>query len=115
MPASVTIMRNAFIYTALILFADTLGLMADTIFLGRNMFQYLTLFTLAEAAFMFLLGGAFDVAASLSFTRIMDRLAKHNTTWSIDKHRKAQSKAAPIIVSGVFLLVLSFALAYPLK
>ncbi len=108
-------MRKAFVYTALIVFADTLGLGADSTLLGKSLFHYFTMLTLAQAAILFVLGGAFDVTGSLSFANIVDHLTKTHSPWSTETHRKAQSKAVPFVVAGIFLLALSFALAYPLN
>lgn len=109
------ITRKAALYSGLILISDAVGLGMDSLILGRNMFHYFTLLTLVEAALLFLIGGALDVGGSLSFTKVMNYVGKTNTIWSADGHRRAQSKAAPIIVAGIFFLALSFALAYPLN
>jgi len=107
--------KKGLLYSGIILFSDAVGLGLDSLILGRNMFHYYTLFTLAQAALLFLVGGAMDVTGSLSFSRFRDRAKTSEKHWSVDAHRKAQSRAAPFIVTGVILLVLSFALAYPLS
>lgn len=102
-------------YSGLILISDALALALDSLILGRNMFHYFTLVTLGEAALLFIVGGALDVGGSLSFTKVMGHMSKTNTTWNAEGHRKTQSKVVPIILAGILLLVLSFALAYPLN
>jgi hypothetical protein len=79
------------------------------------MFHFFTLLTLIESALLFLIGGVIDIGRSLSFHKLMDHVSKTESDWSFDGHRRAQVKAAPIIMAGVILFVLSFILAYPLN
>jgi hypothetical protein len=110
-----SVVKRGALYSAVLLFSNAVGLALDSLIVGRNMIHYYTLFTLAEAALLFLVGGAMDVRGSLSFSRVRDHVTKSEKAWSADAHRKAQSKAAPFIVGGLILLALSFALAYPLN
>jgi len=54
------IVKQGLLYSGIILFSDAVGLGLDSLILGRNMFHYYTLFTLAQAALLFLVGGAVD-------------------------------------------------------
>ncbi len=112
--SAVNILRSGALYSGIILFSDAVGLGLDSMFLGRNMFRYFTLFTLIEAALLFLMGGAIDVGGSLSFSKVRDKVTKAEKVWSAEGHRRAQSRAAPFIVTGIILFLISFALAYPL-
>ncbi len=112
--AALNAVRQGTVYAGIILFSDAAGLAADSLLLGRNMFHYFTLLTLAEAALLFLLAGVLDIGGSLSFSKLRDHMAKTEKGWSMQEHRRAQSRAAPLIVTGVILFVLSFVLAYPL-
>ena len=111
----VRLLETAALYSGIILISDTIGLGLDSVFLGKNMFRLFTLFTLGEAALMFLVGGAIDVRGSVSFSKVRNHVTKTAKGWDIEGHRKAQSKAAPLILTGIILLLLSFALAYPLR
>ena len=94
MPQSVP--GKAAIYTALVLLADTLVIVAASLVLSRNVASYYTLLTLLEAAFLLFTGGFRQpqiVTPGLAPTSHRD--------WSL-------------IVTGLFLLALSFLLAYPL-
>ena len=113
--SAANIAKGGALYSGMILFSDAVGLGVDSILLGRNMFHYFTLFTLAQAALLFLAAGALDVTASLSFSKVRGRVTKTEKAWSVEGQRKAQSRAAPFIVTGIILFVLSFALAYPLN
>lgn len=113
--SAVRLAKRAATYTALILFADSVALALDSLLLSKNMFRYLTLFMLGQAGLLFFVGGVMDIGGSISFTRMMDRMTKSNHDWSADHHKKAQMKAAPLIVTGALLAVLSFLLAYPLN
>ena len=108
-------LKRGGLYAGVALFCDAIALSIDTVLLNKNMFHYFTLFTLTEAALLFLAGGALDIGGSLSFRRVMDHVAKKESSWTLDGHRKAQSRALPLIMTGVILLLLSFALAYPLN
>jgi hypothetical protein len=103
------------LYAGVLLLSDAIALGIDSVLLGKNLFHYFTLFTLVEAAILFLVGGAMEFGGSLSFRRVMDYVSKTESAWSIEGHQKAQSRALPLIVAGIILLVLSFALAYPLN
>lgn len=105
--------KRGALYTALILLSDSVALALDSVLLSRNMFHYFTLFTLAQAGLLFFFGGAVDIAGSLSVTKVKDRVTKSEHDWSEESHRKAQSRAAPFIMTGVFLSIFSFVLAYP--
>lgn len=107
--------KKGLLYAIMVLVLDAAALGIDSLILVRNMFHYLTLLTLGEAALLFLVGGGLDIGSSLAFNRLMDYMSKKNTAWSMDEHRKAQWKAAPIIVAGILLLGISYALAYPLN
>lgn len=109
------ILRTGALYSGIILFSDAIGLGFDSIVLGRNLFHYFTLFTLAQAALLFLMGGAIDVGGSLSFSKVKAHVSKTESAWSVEGHQKAQSRAAPLIMAGIILFVFSFALAYPLN
>ena len=107
--------KRGAIYATLIVLADFIALGLDSFLLSRNMLRYLTLFTLGQAGLLFFVGGAMDISGSVSFSRAIDRLTKSEHDWSIESHRKTQSRAAPLIMTGLFLSVLSFLLAYPLN
>lgn len=109
------ISKRGAVYAALIILADFIALGLDSLLLSRNMFRYLTLFTLGQAGLLFFAGGAMDIAGSVSFSRAIDRLTKSEHEWNIENHRKTQSRAAPFIMTGLFLSVVSFLLAYPLN
>jgi hypothetical protein len=96
------------------MFADALGITAISILLWRNLVHYYTLLTLLEAASLFLIAGAKDLAGSLAFTRVANGTSQAKRTWTFDGHRRAQERAAPYVIAGILLLVLSFILAYPL-
>lgn len=109
------IVTKGAVYTAIILGGDTIGLLIASLLFLKNMFHFFTLLTLLQAALLFLIGGALDMGGSLSFHKLMGRVSKTESDWNAVGHRKAQVKAAPIILAGVILFVLSFALAYPLN
>ena len=109
------VIKRGGLYTGVVLLSDAIALGMESVLLGKNMFHYFTLFTLLEAAMLFLVGGGLDIGGSLSFRRVMDHVSKKESTWSVEGHRRTQSRALPLILSGIILLVLSFALAYPLN
>jgi hypothetical protein len=109
------ILKKSAFLTCAITFADAVGVAAASVLLWQNLFHYYTLLTLVEAALLFLIGGAKDLSESLAFTRILDRINQTNKAWTLDEHRQAQERAAPYVVTGIILLVLSFILAYPLN
>ncbi len=111
----IPIARKGAIYSALFLLGDMGALGIDSVILGRNMFHFFTLMTLMESALLFLMGGALDVGGSLSFHKMMGHVSKSEKKWNADSHKIAQSRAVPIVLAGVVLFVLSFALAYPLN
>jgi hypothetical protein len=94
---------------------DTAAIGLDSLLLGRNMLHYFTLFTLVEAGIFFLLGGALDVSGSVTYNVLKHHGSKTEPDWNVDHHRKSQIKAAPYVVTGLFLLIASFLLAYPLN
>jgi hypothetical protein len=108
-------LKHGSFYACFLVGCDAAALGTDSVIFSRNLFHYFTLFTLAEAALLFLMGGGWDISGSLSFSRIMDHVAKREHAWSVERHRRAQSTATAFIVAGVILLLLSFALAYPLN
>ena len=95
----------------MITFADVIGLGFISILFWRNVFHYYTLLTLLESALLFLIGGAQDLSGSLAFTRILNR-NRTDKEWTFNDGRRAQEKAAPLILAGVMLFCLSFVLAY---
>ncbi len=107
--------RKGAVYSGLILLLDGAALGTGSLILLRNMFHFFTLMTLMESALLFLIGGAIDVGGSVSFHKLTNHVSKPERGWSTEGHRNAQSRAAPIVLAGVILLVLSFALAYPLN
>ncbi len=109
------IARKGGVYACLIVLLDAVALGLDSLILARNMFHFFTLMTLMESALLFLIGGAIDVGGSLSFHKLMSHVSKAQSDWSPQGHRNAQSRTAPIVLAGVILFVLSFALAYPLN
>ncbi len=109
------IARKGGVYSGLILLLDGAALGIDSLILSRNMFHFFTLMMLMESSLLFLIGGAMDVGGSVSFQKLMNHVSKTESDWSTKGHRNAQSRAAPIVLAGVILLVLSFALAYPLN
>ena len=111
----IPIARKGAAYSALFLLGDLVALGLDSLILGRNMFHFFTLLTLIEAALLFVIGGALDVGGSLSFHKMMHHVSKTEGEWSAEGHKSALSRAAPIILAGFILFVLSFALAYPLN
>ena len=112
--AIAAVLRKSLLYSSLLLFADSLGIAVASIALGRSLFHHYTLLTLLEAAFLFLFGGAIDLGGSISYRRISDRINKTQKAWDFNEHRQTQTKAAPYIITGTILLILSFVLAYPL-
>ena len=106
--------RTAVLYSGVILFADFIAFGIDSLLFGRNLFHYFTLFTLAEAGLLFLAGGAVDVSGSVSYHNIL-HASKPGPAWSTDHHRKTASRAIPLVLAALFLLVASFLLAYPLN
>lgn len=108
-------LRHGSLYAGILLGCNAAALAIDSIVIGRNMFHYFTLFTLAEAALLFLVGGGLDIGGSLSFSRVMDYVSKREGSWTTGGHERAQSRAATFIVAGIILFLLSFALAYPLN
>jgi len=113
--SAIKLAKRASTYTTLILFADSAALALDSLLLSKNMFRYLTLFMLGQAGLLFFVGGLMDIGGSLSFTRMIDRVTKSNHDWSAEHHKRTQMRAAPLIVTGALLAVLSFLLAYPLN
>jgi len=109
-----TILRRSALIVCMITFADVIGLGFISIFFWRNVFHYYTLLTLLESALLFLIGGAQDLSGSLAFTRIFNRISRTDKEWTFNEGRRAQEKAAPLILAGVMLFCLSFILAYPL-
>ncbi len=107
--------RKGAVYSGLVLLMDGAALGIDSLILSRNMFHFFTLMMLMESALLFLIGGAVDVGGSVSFRKLMNHVSKTERDWSTEGHRNAQSRAAPTVLAGVILLVLSFALAYPLN
>ena len=107
--------RKGGMYACLVMLLDAAALGLDSLFLGRNMYHFFTLMTLMESALLFLIGGAMDVGGSVSFHKLMNHVSKKETDWSTEGHLTAQSRAAPIVLAGVILFVLSFVLAYPLN
>lgn len=107
-------MKRGGLFTAVVLLSDAIALGIDSVVLGKNMFHYFTLFTLLEAAMLFLAGGGLDIGSSLSFRSVTDHVSKKESTWSVEGHRRTQYRTLALILSGIILLVLSFALAYPL-
>jgi hypothetical protein len=91
------------------------GIAAASALFWQNLFHYYTLLTLLQAALLFLIGGAKDLSGSLAFTRIFNGVNQTKKVWTLDGHRQAQERAAPYVVTGLMLLVLSFILAYPLS
>jgi hypothetical protein len=108
------ILKRSALLTCAITFVDAAGIAAASILLLQNLFHYYTLLTLLQAALLFLIGGAKDLSGSLAFTRIFNGINPTKKAWTIDGHRQAQETAAPYVVTGIILLVLSFILAYPL-
>jgi len=108
------ILKKSAVLTCAIVFADAVGVMATSISLWRNLAHYFTLLSLLEAALLFLIAGAKDLAESLAFTKVTNGTSRAKRTWTFDGHRQAQERAAPYVLAGIFLLVLSFILAYPL-
>jgi hypothetical protein len=108
-------LRHGSLYASFLLGCNAAALAIDSIVIGRNMFHYFTLFTLAEAALLFLVGGGLDIGGSLSFSRVMDYVSKREGSWTTEGHERAQSRAAAFISAGIILFLLSFALAYPLN
>jgi len=113
--AILAILRKSTLLTCVIMFADAVGVAVGSIVLKLYLFHYYTLIMFAQAGLLFLVGGALDVSGSLGFARITDRINGTKKSWSISEHNQAQQIAAPYIVTGILLLVLSFILAYLLK
>lgn len=101
-------------YVFVIMFADALGIAIISIVLSKNLLHYYTFLTLVQAALMFMVGGAIDLRES-AFTRITNRFNKIENHLRYEKHKQIQAKAAPYIVTGAVLFILSFILAYPLN
>jgi len=109
------ILKKALYYAGLILLADFAAFSLIALLLGRRVFHNFTLFTLSEAGLLFLIGGAVDIAGSSSFAIVMKKKKDGGEPRNIDEHKGAQSKAATFVVAGLFLLLVSFLLAYPLN
>ncbi len=112
---TLAILKRSALLTCAITFADAAGTAAASILFLQNFFHYYTLLTLLQAALLFLIGGAKDLSGSLAFTRIFNDIDKTKKAWMFDGHRQAQERAAPYVVTGTILLVLSFVLAYSLS
>ncbi|MGP8070269.1 MAG: hypothetical protein ACLP5V_10300 [Candidatus Bathyarchaeia archaeon] len=108
------ILKRSALLTCGITLADATGIAAASILLLQNLFHYYTLLTLLQAALLFLIAGAKDLSGSLAVIRIFNGINQTKRAWTIDGHRQAQEMAAPYVVTGIILLVLSFILAYPL-
>ncbi len=88
---------KAAVYTALVLLADTLVIGAASLVLSRNVASYFTLLMLLEAGVLLFTGGFRKP------TIVIPGLAPTSQReWSL-------------IMTGLFVLVLSFLLAYPLE
>jgi len=112
----ITILRRSAVYVLSLLLADLVGVGFSSIVLYRNLFHYFTLVLLIEGGLLFLVGGAADFAGSLTYRRLMDH-GKDNSgkSWSFTHYTQKQMSVAVYVVTGVILLLLSFALAYPLN
>ena len=110
-----SVLRKSAAYVLLLLFADIIGIALLSILLYRNLFHYFTLVLLGEAGLLFLMGGAADFSGSLTFRRLMDRARGTQKSWSFTHYRQKQMSIAAFVVAAIVLLVLSFALAYPLN
>ena len=113
--AILAILRKSITLACVIMFADATGVAVGSNVLRLNLVPYYTLIMFVEAGLLFLVGGALDVSGSLGFARITDRITGTKKSWTVSEHNQAQQRAAPYIVAGILLLVLSVILAYPLK
>lgn len=109
------ILKPALFYTLFVLSANAIALTIDSLLLGHNMLHYFTLFTLGEAGILFLMGGALDVSGSVSYHVLKEHGSKAGPSWNAEHHRRSQTRAAPLVATGLLLLATSFLLAYPLN
>lgn len=110
-----TVLKRSAVYVCLILFADTVGIAVPSIVLSRNLFHYFTLVVLVQAGLLFVIGGAVDFSGSLAYRRIADHATKTEKGWSFGHYKQKQARIAAYVVAGIVLVVISFALAYPLN
>lgn len=113
--AIVSVLRTSVVYVLLLLFADIIGIALPSILLSRNLFHYFTPVLLGEAGLLFLMGGVADFSGSLAYRRIVDRARGTEKSWSFTRYKQKQVSIAAFVVAAIILLVLSFALAYPLN
>ena len=113
--ATLGILRKSALLAFVIMFADAVGVAVGSIVLKLNLFHYYTLIMLVQAGLLFLVGAVLDVGGSLGFARIADRVSGTKKNWTFNEHEQAQQRAAPYIVTGILLLVVSVILAYPLN
>lgn len=113
--AILAILRKSTLLVCVIMFADAAGVAVGSIVLKLYLFHYYTLIMLVQAGLLFLVGGVLDIGGSLGFARIADRANRTKKSWTFNEHKQAQQRAAPYIVTGILLLVLSIILAYPLN
>jgi hypothetical protein len=105
-----SILKKTALLVGVITGGDTAGTVILSIGFRQDLFHYYTLLTLIEAALVFLVAGAIDIAGSVSFRRITRPRRKIERSF-VDVQKDAQ-QIATYVATGVVLLVVSFALAY---